>query len=470
MLADGGDQCGARAQRSLIHLSVKAYRWTDSGLVEKWTYASDWKPAPYDITDWEPPMQPAVAGDFIWIPGAGGTLDQVDRATGQRKQRIDPFKDARWFAVSGVTASRRGELYYAAFGLDAQLAQVGAALVKVSYDGTFVGAPWEGLVPPPGTACHGVFHQPPDRLPFPAVDDAGVQRPPPSVRCGPQRPQVTAVPALSEDSETIYFVSRDHFSSRYGFVAAAATKDLKPKWSASLRDRLDDGCGVTNPSVAVALLDGGDDFRCRAGATLGVDPATNEPPAARVVDSSSSSPMVLPDGTVLYGALTSYNTDRGHLLHFDAAGGYLGAYDFGWDVTPAAFAHDGTYSIVIKDNHYFEWDGDAGTFFMTRLNPALKPEWRFQNTNTMTCHDDGGCTADHPSGFEWCINAPAIDSNGSVYANAEDGNLYVIGNDGKLVAQKFLELAIGAAYTPLALDAKGRIYALNGGELFVFGQ
>ena len=45
------------------------------------------------------------------------------------------------------------------------------------------------------------------------------------------------------------------------------------------------------------------------------------------------------------------------MFRFDAGGNFMAAYDFGWDSTPAIHAHDGTYSIVIKDNHY-----DAGAY------------------------------------------------------------------------------------------------------------
>jgi hypothetical protein len=34
----------------------------------------------------------------------------------------------------------------------------------------------------------------------------------------------------------------------------------------------------------------------------------------------------------------------------------------------------------------------------------------------------------------------------------------------------FLNLAIGAAYTPLSIGANGRIYTENDGHLFVVGQ
>ncbi|MFT3836511.1 MAG: hypothetical protein QM723_05910 [Myxococcaceae bacterium] len=473
-LPDGG-VCGVFA-RNVLQWSVKAFHWNGASLDEKWTYDTDWKPVSAHLVLWEPPLQPAVAGDYLWVPGAGGTLDQVERATGKRKKRVDPFNDPKFQTVSGVAASTRGELYYAAMMLDPTDAShlEDARLVKVSYDGDTknVKLPEVMMGAPQSTdVCHGVFRQPPDQLPFPPVTDAGAFKPPPNVQCGPQRPGISAVPAISADGKAIYFVTRDHLNSRYSFLLAV-TDELKPKWTASLRDRLNDGCGVLTPADAVDNPDGGlgDGNRCRAGAPEGVDPETDQQPVARVDDSSSSSPMVLPDGTVLYGAFTTYNTFRGHLMHFGAGGDYLGNYDFGWDVTPAAFAHDGTFSVIVKDNHYFNFDGDAGTFFLTRLDKDLKPEWRFQNTNTMSCHEDGGCDDDHPNGFEWCINAPAVDAQGNVFGNAEDGNLYVIGPDGTKKAQHFLKLAIGAAYTPLAIDSKGRLYALNGGDLFVMGE
>jgi hypothetical protein len=57
-----------------------------------------------------------------------------------------------------------------------------------------------------------------------------------------------------------------------------------------------------------------------------------------------------------------------------------------------------------------------------------------------------------------------------VYATSEDGHFYAIGQGGTLRAQVFLNAAEGAAYTPLSLDAQGRIYALNNGDLTVLGR
>lgn len=79
------------------------------------------------------------------------------------------------------------------------------------------------------------------------------------------------------------------------------------------------------------------------------------------------------------------------------------------------------------------------------------------------------CTDDHPHGFEWCINAPAIDAAGTMYANSEDGNVYEIGADGTERGHLLLDTALGAAYTPVTLDHAGRIYALNAGHMYVVG-
>jgi hypothetical protein len=201
-----------------------------------------------------------------------------------------------------------------------------------------------------------------------------------------------------------------------------------------------------------------------------------------VLDLSTSSPVVLPDGSVLYGAFTAYNYSRGHLFRFDGAGRFGGAYDFGWDVTPAISAHGGTYSIVIKDNHYETGSycfnptfcpPEPGRYDLVSLDPGLRPEWKFRNTNTESCRRGSDasitCVSDHPDGFEWCVNQPAVDAAGTVYANSEDGFLYAVGPDGSLRSRIFLDLALGAAYTPLSIGADGVVYAQNAGHLFAIG-
>ena len=140
------------------------------------------------------------------------------------------------------------------------------------------------------------------------------------------------------------------------------------------------------------------------------------------------------------------------------------------DITPAWFPHDGTYSIVLKDNHY----ATNGPYYVTQLSADLRVEWRFASSNSQSCarQTDGqiSCLDDgrHGNGFEWCINSVAVDRDGVIYANSEDGNLYAIGPGGVFKSRIFLDRALGAAYTPISMDAKVRIYAQNAGKMYAF--
>ena len=258
-----------------------------------------------------------------------------------------------------------------------------------------------------------------------------------------------------------------------------------------MRNRFNDGCGVPLASGG-QLPPNGAPGGCRAGANFGVDPATNASGGARILDDSSATPVVAPDGSIFFGAYTRYNYAQGHMLHFAANGDFLGYFRFGWDVTPGIYGHGGTYSIVTKDNHYgglgsycedpafCPTDRDATNpgypeqYFVTQLNHNLNIQWSYQNTNTLSCtRDQFGnvtCVSDHPNGFEWCVNAFVIDSNGVVYANSEDGNLFALNQGGTLKQKIFQQLALGAAYTPTSIDNTGRIYSQNAGHLFVAGN
>jgi outer membrane protein assembly factor BamB len=215
----------------------------------------------------------------------------------------------------------------------------------------------------------------------------------------------------------------------------------------------------------------------------GVDPATNELPAGQVLDQSTASPVVAPDGSVLFGTYARYNYARGHLFHFSAAGQFLNAYGFGWDITPAVFEHDGTWSALVKDNGYplgSYCDGapvcgaQSPHYNLTSLGPDMQPAWTYANSNTQSCEreDDGTlqCQPGEPGGFEWCVNMVAVDAEGTAYANSEDGNVYAIDKNGKPAGQLFLRAAFGAAYTPLAIGSNGLVYAQNDGILFIAGR
>lgn len=445
--------------------SIHGLRWQNGALVDRWTATSDWKPVPANgAARWEPVFHAIVANGSVYMPASGGTLLQLDRNDGHVLKRINPFAtiDPNVY-VSGVPAAdSAGNIYYGAFGLAAAGPWTnnitGAWLVRVQPDGSATSVPFATLVPnaPSATAqCTIPFSTLTQPRPWPPTPTSVA----PTAPCGSVRPGINAAPAIAADG-TIYVVGKANFNSGYGFVIAV-NPDLTPKWSTSMRNIFNDGCGVLVPY-------GTANNNCRAGATLGVDPTVNQPGSGAVLDDSTSSPVALPDGSVLYGSYTSYNGARGHLIHFSSAGAIVANYDFGWDTTPAVWEHGGTYSIVMKENFYAQQ-----AYYITQLDPTLKKEWQFKSTETYACGrgPDGvvTCVYDQPYGFEWCVNAPAIDIRGTVYANSEDGNLYAIAQGGTVEGKIFLQLALGAGYTPISIGPDGRLYAQNAGHLFAVG-
>jgi hypothetical protein len=384
--------CGPDAWDQQIW-NERAYTWQNGSLVQKWNFQSDWKPEPNagGLGGWEPVFHSAVGNGFVFVPGAGGSLYKLKESDGSLVAQYKPFgptDDPNTFVSGPITVDNNGAAYYNVIRLNAvnpwNFDIRGAFLVKVNAQGVIKKVSYKKLVPDAPTDCGGFS-------------------------CGGQRPGVNVAPVVSNDGQTIYTMSKAHFASDYGFLVAMSAT-LKPKWDSSLRGHIpfDD---------------------------------------TYVYDLSSSSPVVVPDGSILYGALGG--NGRGYLLKFDSAGNYKTNYDFGWDETPAVYSHNGTYSVILKDNHY-----GGGPYYITQLNANLGIEWQYRS----------------PSNFEWCVNAPAVDTNGVVYANSEDGNVYVINQGGTLKGKIFLRQAIGAAYTPVALGLDGRIYTENDGDMFVIGK
>lgn len=457
--------------------NVRKFRWEDGQLVAQWTAASDWKPVPSGGARFEPVFHAALTERFVYMAGGAGTVLEVDRETGAITRRLGQFApspDSRMFVTSPITIDGQGNLYYNVVRLTAQdpwtTDILGAWLVKVQPDGTPSRVSYSSLVPDAPTTCTGEF--PSSTLPWPPSPDAT----PATVPCGSQRAGINLAPAVGADG-TVYTVARAHLNSRWGRLIAV-NPDLSVKWTSSLRNRFHDGCNVL-------LLPNGTPGGCRAGAITGVDPADNQPGSGSVNDNSTSSPVVAPDGTIYYGSYTRYNYSQGHMMRFSAEGEFLSAYPFGWDVTPAIWQHDGTFSLVTKENRYVgasSYCGSCGPnrisnapagYYITQLDPSLQVEWQYKATSTESCErlENGNveCVDDHSETFEWCVNSLAVDRRGVVYVNSEDGHLYAIDQGGTVRERIFLQLALGAAYTPLSLGVDGRIYTQNAGRLFVVG-
>jgi uncharacterized protein (TIGR03437 family) len=469
------------------------FTWQTGQLVQQWGYASDWK-APGSSNDfWEPVFHAALGDGVLYLPGANGSIIELNEATGGLVQRFAPFgADPNTYETGPITIDANGNLYYNAiqvvtangfYGNDS----TNSWIVKITPTGAVSMASYPTLTssqaPSPTSQCVTSFAA--SQLPWPPSATAV----PATSTCGSQRAGVNVSPAVAPDG-TVYTVSRAHFNDRYSFLLAL-NPDLSLKWISTLRNRFHDGCGVPVADGGW-LPPNGTPGGCSAGALQGVDPLTNQPGDGSVLDDASATPVVAPDGSILFGTWSRYNYAQGHLMHFDANGNYLGAFGFGWDTTPAIYVHNGTWSAVTKNNHY----GGLGSYcddatacpsdrttnnaaspeqyFMTQLDANLNVEWSFQNTNTESCTRNANgtltCVSDHPAGFEWCVNSPAIDVNGVVYANSEDGNLFAIQQGGSPAQEIFQQLALGAAYTPASIGGDGKIYSQNDGHLFVAGQ
>jgi len=484
------------------------FQWQSGQLVQIWSFTSDWT-APGSQGDFSEPVFHAVlANGYIYVPGADGTLFKLNTATGAVVSQINPFTSLDpTIIVAGVpTVDPSGNIFYNTIQQwnsnnksfyhpdirDSWLVKVmpDDSTAKVSYSVLVTQTATGSLpAPAPHDPCLTVFTN--SQLPWPPNPTAL----PVTSSCGTMRPALNAAPAVGADG-TIYTVTRSHLLgsvNRYGGIAAV-NQDLTPKWWTSFRGRLNDGCNNDAGTFPGALLPAnGTPGGCRLGTTPGVDPAQNTQPGAVVLDDSSSSVTIAPDGSLLYGSYTRYDFGRGHLLKFDVNGQFLGAYAFGWDTTPAIYTHSSTYSIVIKDNEYGGGPGfgsycdvdlycpprQNGPVFITQLDPSLNVQWKFQNNNNQRCtrNPDGSITCvpnnsgnQWPNvGFEWCSNALAVDLFGVVYANSGDGNLYAISQGGTLKQNIFFDQALDAAPAPVAIGSDGKIYTLNKGALFAVG-
>ncbi len=389
--------CGPDAWNTQIW-NERAFLWKKGALVESWNFQSDWKPEPDHnangqnpgLHGWEPVFHAALANGFVFVPGFAGSIYKLKEADGTTVAHYMPFgSDPNTFVAGPLTVDGSGNVYYNALALDPT--NPWSSDVRGSY---LVRITPKGIAQ---TASFSTLVQGSPDCGDPAI-------------YGSQRPGINVAPVVSLNGTTIYTMSRAHFDPAHACMLAV-NANLTSKWHSSLTTS-----GFTG----------------------------------EVTDSSSSSPSVTPDGSILYGALSTDDSGRGHLMKFSPSGKYMTAYSFGWDETPAIYAHNGTYSVIIKDNTY----AIGGPFYITQLNANLRIQWQFKS----------------PTGYEFCVNAPAVDRNGTVYANSEDGNVYVIEQGGIFKGKIFLKNAIGAAYTPIAIGRDGKIYTENDGDMFALGK
>jgi hypothetical protein len=374
----------------------RAFIWKNNSLVEAWNFKSDWKPEPNTdsggndkdgLWGWEPVFHAALWNGNVFVPGFGGTIYKISETEGKIVAHYNPFPSV------DPNKFVSGPLTIDAVGnvyynvVDLNAQNPWSANIVNS---------WLVKITPDGVAQSVSY----SKLTAKGTSD------------GSQRPGINIAPAVSADGKTIYTASAAHFNP-YNAYIVAVNSDLTAKWHTSLTNL--------------------------AGGKI----------TGEVYDASSASPVVLPDGSVLLGVLGG-DSVRGYMLKFNASGKYLASYNFGWDETPAVYVHDGTYSVITKNNYY----QTNGPYYITQLSADLIPEWSYKSADN----------------FEWCVNAPAVDDSGNVYGDSEDGNLFVIKQGGTAMGKIFLQKAVNAAYTPVSIGQDGKIYTLNNGDMFAVGK
>ena len=211
-----------------------------------------------------------------------------------------------------------------------------------------------------------------------------------------------SAPAISNDGSNVYVaVNQGYYSS--GYLCRANSSTLKP--------------------LSRVLL---------------VDPLTGG--HAIVINDSTASPTVGPDGDVYFGVLEdnlpSHN-DRGWLLHFDSTLARTKTPgSFGWDDTASivpraavpSYSGSSSYLVLTKYNNYAESGTGDGENKLAVLDPnATEPDPISGNTVMKEVITVLGPTPNDglPGVHEWCINSAAIDQiNKCAVVNSEDGNAY----------------------------------------------
>jgi hypothetical protein len=225
----------------------------------------------------------------------------------------------------------------------------------------------------------------------------------------------------------------------------------------------------------------------RASVAL-IDPLSGTP--AWINDNSSASPTVGPDGDVFIGVLEAQGVShnfRGWLLHFDGALATVRTPgSFGWDNTAsivptamlgAQYGGRSSYLLALKYNSYGGIGTGDGQHRVAIVDPNATQADRFAPAVAVMREVISVLGPSPDPGFaggveEWCINTAAVDPlTDSVLMNNEDGVLYRWHLPTNSLSQSIrLNNGYAQSYTPTAIGADGRVYAVNNARLFSIGR
>ena len=395
--------------------------------------------------DWVPSYQPVLTTDGgvntrIYYAGAGGAIYYVDNpdAPNNRSQPVQ-----RIFYTDPATYAANAAAYNSSVF-------VNTPITADSQGDIFFGVRIENTPVAPFTSTQNAYVRmtPDGTSTFVLVGDV-------SGDTNILRDSHNAAPALSNDEQTLYVIVKGS-NAFFAYLMALDAHTLALKSKVFLKD-----------------------------------PRNEQLNNAEVLDDSTSSPMVGPDGDVYLGIFANPdNGSRGFLLHFSSDLSVQktpGA--FGWDYTPGivpasmvpGYQGSSAYLLFCKYNNYEAGSGD-GINTVAILDP---------NSTQIDFHSDAGQLvemrevmkligttpdSENPTTFdatrEWCINSPAINpATGSIFFDSEDGHLYRWDTIHDVLSQVFtLSPGFGEPYVPSGIGADGSLITLDGGQAFSIGQ
>ena len=405
----------------------------------KYTLTTDYILPP---ANWVPVYQPVMAtppsGARLYYAGAGGTVYYIDNPDSDAPSA--PVQQCFYTAMTNYTTNAAG--FNGAVFINTPLTADTNGVIFFGFRvPTNAPAPLSNSqsgyarIEPTGNASYVLAGA--------AAGDSEISRD--SHNCAP---------ALSNDGSTLYVAVKGP-TAYYGYLLGLDSSTLATKYRVLLRDP-------------------------RNGNYAGV------------LDDSTASPTVGPDGDVFFGVLGSPNSGgRGFLLHFSAdLRTQKPPSGFGWDYTAAVVpatmvpSYSGTsaYLLFSKYNNY-AGDGDGINKLAlldpnaTQIDPHPTAAGLVEMREVMAVM---GCTPDseHQSAKypyavrEWCINTAAVDpATESVFAPSEDGHIYRWNLEvNSLTEALALGPGVGAPYVPTVIGPDGAIYTINGGQLLALGS
>ena len=408
----------------------------DGSGADKYTLTTDYVLPSFS---WVPTYQPVLVGTRLYYPGNGGTVYYIDNADSNGPHTPVQLAFYGLANYTGNPSSYNNTVFICSpitadsngdifFGFRVQSGPAPAPISSTQSGIARIDSSGNGTFVLVGNAAA----------------DASIGRMP-----------LSSAMALSNDETTIYTYVIGASNNTNTYLLGLSTADLSTKYKVKMLDPRMNGNG------------------------------------AQIIDQSTASPMVGPDGDVYAPAFAfPYNGSRGFMNHYS---GDLtvtktpGA--FGWDFTPGVVpasmvpSYHGTssYLLFCKYNNYDITDGD-GVNRVALLDPNATQvdfhptapglvEMREVLSVIGPTPDDGG--GSYPLAVrEWCINASAVNpATNSIFFNSEDGKMYRWNTVDNVLSQAVkLNDGIGQPYVPELIGPDGTVYTLNGGNFFALGQ